>query len=122
MSDTDPANARDTPSRKSFAALHHPQYRAYFITTALAMMADNIEHVISYWLLFQKFESTVLGGFAVNGTPERPDVVEVTVNVARTGSRLFAIRERRHNTADGADKQGFFARLGVPVELIANSM
>ena len=26
----------------------------------LAMMADNIEHVISYWLLFQKFHSPVL--------------------------------------------------------------
>lgn len=57
-----------------------------------------------------------LGCFAVNGTPERPDVVEVTVNVARTGRRLFAIRERRHNTADGADKQQFLAKLGVPME------
>ena len=31
----------------------------------LAMMADNIEHVISYWMIFQKFESPALGGFAV---------------------------------------------------------
>ena len=31
----------------------------------LAMMADNIEHVISYWIIFQKFESPALGGFAV---------------------------------------------------------
>ena len=31
----------------------------------LAMMADNIEHVITYWLLFQKFQSPVLAGFAV---------------------------------------------------------
>jgi MFS family permease len=30
----------------------------------LAMMADNIEHVISYWLLFQKFQSPALAGFA----------------------------------------------------------
>jgi len=29
------------------------------------MMADNIEHVISYWVLFQKFHSQVLAGFAV---------------------------------------------------------
>ncbi|MDP9001786.1 MAG: MFS transporter [Myxococcota bacterium] len=29
------------------------------------MMADNIEHVISYWVLFQKFHSPALGGFAV---------------------------------------------------------
>ena len=61
-------------------------------------------------------ELRLLGCFAVNGTPERPDVVEITVNVARTGSRLFAIRERRHNTSDGADKQNFFARLGVPMD------
>jgi MFS family permease len=31
----------------------------------LAMMADNIEHVISYWVLFQKFHSPALAGFAV---------------------------------------------------------
>ncbi len=29
------------------------------------MMADNIEHVISYWLLYTKFHSPVLAGFAV---------------------------------------------------------
>ncbi len=29
------------------------------------MMADNIEHVISYWMIFQKFHSAALGGFAV---------------------------------------------------------
>jgi MFS family permease len=29
------------------------------------MMADNIEHVISYWFVFQKFDSPALGGFAV---------------------------------------------------------
>ncbi len=29
------------------------------------MMADNTEHVISYWILFQKFHSPELGGFAV---------------------------------------------------------
>ena len=30
-----------------------------------AMMADSIEHVISYWMMFQKFHSPALGGFAV---------------------------------------------------------
>lgn len=29
------------------------------------MMADNIEHVISYWVVYQKFQSPALGGFAV---------------------------------------------------------
>lgn len=31
----------------------------------MAMMADNIEHVISYWIIFQKFHSPALAGFAV---------------------------------------------------------
>ena len=29
------------------------------------MMADSIEHVISYWMVYQKFHSPALGGFAV---------------------------------------------------------
>jgi MFS family permease len=37
----------------------------FFGGTATAMMADNIEHVISYWVMFQKFHSPELGGFAV---------------------------------------------------------
>jgi MFS family permease len=37
----------------------------YFFGTATAMLADNIEHVISYWVIFQKFHSPALGGFAV---------------------------------------------------------
>src|SRR5581483_4097709 len=50
---------------QSFAALRHPGYRAYFAGSALAMMADSIEHVISYWIMFQKFHSPALGGFAM---------------------------------------------------------
>ncbi|MEO7775119.1 MAG: MFS transporter [Steroidobacteraceae bacterium] len=49
----------------SFAALRHPGFRVYFLCSAAAMMADSIEHVISYWVLFQKFRSPALGGFAV---------------------------------------------------------
>src|SRR5262245_48495964 len=29
------------------------------------MLADSIEHVISYWMVFQKFHSPALGGYAV---------------------------------------------------------
>ena len=29
------------------------------------MMGDNIEHVISYWVIFEEFDSPVLGGYAV---------------------------------------------------------
>jgi MFS family permease len=45
--------------------MHHPGFRAQFFTYVLAMMADNIEHVISYWVVFQKFHSPALAGFAV---------------------------------------------------------
>jgi MFS family permease len=49
----------------SFAALRHPGFRLYFIGGALAMMADSVEHVISYWMVYQKFHSPALLGFAV---------------------------------------------------------
>src|ERR1700733_15559314 len=49
----------------SFAALQHRSFRYFFIGNATAMMADNCEHVISYWVMFQKFHSPELGGFAV---------------------------------------------------------
>ena len=49
----------------AFAALRIGGYRAHFTTYLLAMMADNIEHVISYWMCWQKFHSPALGGFAV---------------------------------------------------------
>jgi len=45
--------------------MRYPAYRWYFFTLILAMMADNIEHVISYWVMFRKFHSPALGGFAV---------------------------------------------------------
>jgi MFS family permease len=54
-----------TPSPRSFAALHHPGFRAFFFSMAAAMMADSIEHVISYWVIFKKFNSPALGGFAI---------------------------------------------------------
>jgi MFS family permease len=48
-----------------FAALHVRDYRRYFVANLLAMTADNIEHVISYWVMFQTFHSPTLAGFAV---------------------------------------------------------
>src|ERR1700753_3505286 len=52
-------------AKRSFAAMHHAGFRAQFITYVIAMMADNIEHVISYWMVYQKFHSPALGGFAI---------------------------------------------------------
>jgi MFS family permease len=60
-----PAAGAVPPPRRSFAAMRHGGFRAQFITFVLAMMADNIEHVISYWVIFQKFHSPALGGFAI---------------------------------------------------------
>ena len=48
-----------------FGALHHPDYRRFFLFTLLSAIADNIEHVISYWVIFQAFHSPTLAGFAV---------------------------------------------------------
>ena len=60
-----PPQGQAAAAPQSFAALRHPGYRAYFVGSALAMMADSIEHVISYWIIFQKFHSPALGGFAM---------------------------------------------------------
>ena len=49
----------------AFAALRHPRFGTLIACGALAMMADNVEHVISYWVMFQEFRSPALGGFAV---------------------------------------------------------
>src|SRR5499427_3169875 len=48
-----------------FAALRNRDCRPYLFGAALAMMADNIEHVITYWVLWQKFHSPALAGFEV---------------------------------------------------------
>ena len=64
-SDMQARSAAGATEKIAFAALRHKDFRIYFIGTMLAMMADNIEHVISYWLLYEKFHSPVLAGFAV---------------------------------------------------------
>jgi MFS family permease len=59
----DDATAAAEP--RAFAALRVRGFGMYLLTFFLTMMADNIEHVISYWLMYQKFHSAALGGFAV---------------------------------------------------------
>src|SRR5215831_6935509 len=59
-----PTSARAAAAPR-FAALHVPDYRRYFAWSLIAMTADNIEHVISYWVIFQAFHSPALAGFAV---------------------------------------------------------
>ena len=54
-----------TAAPARFAALRNADCRPYLFGAALAMMADNIEHVITYWVLWQKFHSPALTGFEV---------------------------------------------------------
>jgi MFS family permease len=54
-----------SPTHRPFDALRLPGFRLFLITFLLTMTADNVEHVISYWVAFQKFHSQALGGFAV---------------------------------------------------------
>lgn len=53
-----------TPPRR-FVALRQRGSRGYLITSGLSMMGDNVEHVITYFVLWQTFHSPVLTGFQV---------------------------------------------------------
>lgn len=57
------AGAGDRPAR--FAALRNRDCRFFLGGTFLAMMADNVEHVITYWVLWREFHSPALAGFQV---------------------------------------------------------
>ena len=57
--------AQPARAQPSFAALRHGDFRVYFLTTSAAMMADHVEHVISYWVMYEKFHSPALAGFAI---------------------------------------------------------
>jgi MFS family permease len=48
-----------------FGALRHRDYRHYFLVALLGMTAESVEHVTSYWVIFQSFHSPTLAGFAV---------------------------------------------------------
>ena len=66
MTDTKPGSGdAPTPAKRSFAAMRHKGFQAQFSTFVLSMMADNIEHVISYWMVQRKFHSPALAGFAI---------------------------------------------------------
>jgi MFS family permease len=62
---SDPAALQSSEDPRAWSALAVPGYRAYLATFMLTMMADNVEHVVSYWVMHQKFHSAALGGFAV---------------------------------------------------------
>ena len=53
------------PAPAKFAALRNRDCRPYLFGSGLAMMADNVEHVITYWVLWRTFHSPALSGFQV---------------------------------------------------------
>ncbi|MGO4238567.1 MFS transporter [Pseudarthrobacter sp. YAF2] len=50
---------------KRFGALRNRNSRPYLFASGLAMMGDNVEHVTTYWVLWERFHSPALVGFAV---------------------------------------------------------
>ncbi len=58
-------NSTPAAKHQAFEALKIPSFPIFVATFVLTMMADNVEHVISYWVAFEKFQSPTLGGFAV---------------------------------------------------------
>jgi MFS family permease len=64
LSTASPSSQPPSPHR-AFAALRTPGFAIYLAGSALAMMADSIEHVISYWMIYEEFQSPALGGYAV---------------------------------------------------------
>ncbi|MGW4483632.1 MFS transporter [Amycolatopsis sp. NPDC004368] len=61
-----PTHVLEEPTApRKFAALYNKDCRPYLFGAGLAMMADNIEHVITYWVLWEKFQSPALTGFEV---------------------------------------------------------
>jgi MFS family permease len=63
LSSDDTVSAPTRP--RAFASFANRDFRIFFLASSAAMMADNIEHVISYYVIFQKFHSPALGAFAV---------------------------------------------------------
>jgi len=100
--------ATQNASSPSFAALRHPHYRVYFVATALAMMADNIEHVISYWVLFERFQ-----GAMARGRSGAHPLAAVFIFLGRIRSAGRSLRQPAHHpSCDGAVYAGL-ARLGA---------
>jgi MFS family permease len=63
--DESPGAEQPTAQPAKFAALRNSSCRWYLGGAALSMMADNIEHVITYWVIWEKFHSPALTGFEV---------------------------------------------------------
>ncbi|RKR75281.1 MFS transporter [Frondihabitans australicus] len=65
MQELEPALPLPAAVPRRFAALRNRDSRPYLFTSGLSMMADNTEHVITYWVLWQTFHSPALVGFQI---------------------------------------------------------
>lgn len=53
------------PRPRRFPALANPHFRLYWLSSAMANTADNVEHVIGYWVIWQLTHSPFWLGYAV---------------------------------------------------------
>jgi MFS family permease len=59
------ASLNPQPRSHRFPALHVPHFRLYAAAALLSMAADNVEHVIGYWVIWQLTHSPFWLGYAV---------------------------------------------------------
>lgn len=57
-----PRSSSPSDTRK-FAVLRNRQSGPYVVFAGMSMMGDNVEHVLSYWVLWETFHSPALVGF-----------------------------------------------------------
>src|SRR5699024_11796659 len=57
-----PRSSSPSATRK-FAVLRNRQSGPYVVFAGMSMMGDNVEHVLSYWVLWETFHSPALVGF-----------------------------------------------------------
>jgi MFS family permease len=60
-----PSTVAQRRAPAGFAALKDRGFRHFALLSAAAMLADNVEHVMTYYAAFRRFHSPMLGGFAV---------------------------------------------------------
>jgi MFS family permease len=60
-----PAVQSEPNKSRAFQSFANRDFLIFCTAGSAVMMADNIEHVISYYVAFQKFHSPALGAFAV---------------------------------------------------------
>ena len=63
MNDISPGSGDASAAPRRFSVLRSWKTAPYLVGSGTAMMGDNIEHVITYWVLWEKFESPALVGF-----------------------------------------------------------